>query len=115
MVFKGRPFKVDVQKVRLAFEWLKEHNPYYKDIVWESSAEAAWLDETEAVGQTRDEDILEDAPAASTEDDFQKWLEEGETHRDSGIHGFVMAPVARWQAGRRSEEPLVGTSMRLWR
>ena len=44
--FRGQPssrppFKIDVTKVRIAFEWLKKHNAYYRHIAWEASAEAA--------------------------------------------------------------------------
>ena len=85
--FRGQPssrppFKIDVTKVRIAFEWLKRHNAYYRNIVWEASAEAAWRDESQQIGRCRDEDILEDEPAALTEDDFHRWIQEGQARHD---------------------------------
>ena len=35
-------FKVDVQKLRLAFEWLKQHNPFYYHVEWREDAATAW-------------------------------------------------------------------------
>ena len=39
------PFKVDVNKVKRAYDWLKAHNPYYANIPWEPSAEEAWKED----------------------------------------------------------------------
>ena len=39
----GKPlFKVDVHKVKLVFDWLKQHNPYYYHVEWRMDAAAAW-------------------------------------------------------------------------
>ena len=35
-------FKIDVKKLRAAFAWLKEHNPYYFNVEWREDAAAAW-------------------------------------------------------------------------
>ena len=45
--YKGRSpgkalFKVDVQKLRRAFEWLKQHNPFYYHVEWREDAATAW-------------------------------------------------------------------------
>ena len=57
--YKGRSpgkalFKVDVQKLRLAFEWLKQHNPFYYHVEWFEGAAAAWEAEDVEVGVTRE-------------------------------------------------------------
>ena len=36
------PFKVNVHKLRHAFEWLKENNAFYQDIEWVKASEAQW-------------------------------------------------------------------------
>ena len=39
----GKPlFKVDVHKLKLASDWLKQHNPYYYHVEWCEDAAAAW-------------------------------------------------------------------------
>ena len=36
------PFPVDTRKLKRAFEWLTENNPYYYDIEWGEDNEAGW-------------------------------------------------------------------------
>ena len=47
-------FKVDVQKLRLAFEWLKKYNTFYYNVEWREDAAAAWEAEDVEIGVTRD-------------------------------------------------------------
>ena len=54
---KSAPFKIDVFKVKKAFEWLRLYNPYYRDIIWDQKAEEAWQDEDLQIGSTREEDF----------------------------------------------------------
>ena len=51
------PFKVNIHKLRAAFAWLKRHNPFYRHIVWDEAAAAAWCSESIVVGTTREEDL----------------------------------------------------------
>ena len=51
------PFKIDVVKVKQAFQWLQLYNPYYRDVSWDSGAEAAWRSEDVQIGSVREEDF----------------------------------------------------------
>ena len=56
--FKGHPggkslFKVDVHKLRAAFAWLRQHNPYYFNVEWREDAAAAWESDDVVIGITR--------------------------------------------------------------
>ena len=53
------PFKVNVQKLRSAFAWLKMNNPYYYNVEWVDAREAEWVDEDIPVGSTREEDVMQ--------------------------------------------------------
>ena len=41
---KRMPFPVNVQRLRDAFAWLRIHNAYYKNMVWDEAAAGSWDD-----------------------------------------------------------------------
>ena len=82
------PFKVDVHKLRAAFHWLKQNNPYYYNVEWIESREQEWNDEEIPVGTTREEDITEGLGQQVTGDVIRLWLRESELNRASGEAGF---------------------------
>ena len=59
------PFAVDVQKVKRAYEWLRQYNHHYKDVPWSDANADAWTNETEQV-PTREEDITQHLSQCST-------------------------------------------------
>ena len=83
-----RPFKVDVQKLRHAFRWLKENNPYYFNVEWQEKAAEAWNAEELQVGSTRD--VVDDptqAPPVSRAC-FNAWMEHAVNDTGAGESGF---------------------------
>ena len=85
------PFKIDVDKIRLAFQWLKVHNPHYHDIEWVPSAEAAWREEDVQVGTVREEDFDLEHGVPINREVWLRWLERGEGNEDSEDGGFPIA------------------------
>ena len=77
------PFKVNVEKLRAAFLWLKAHNPFYFNIKWHESAAHAWSGEEVTVGITREEDLLNDQHVAVSQEDFERWTQEAEAQQKS--------------------------------
>ena len=51
------PFKIDVDKVRKAYVWLKKFNPYYRNIEWVSSAEKTLREDEVQIGTVREENF----------------------------------------------------------
>jgi len=51
------PFKVDTNKLRNAFRWLQQNNPYYHDVEWREASAAQW-DGDDVQLPTREEIIL---------------------------------------------------------
>jgi len=84
------PFKVNVEKLRAAFLWLKEHNPFYVNIKWDESAAQQWSEEDVAVGITREEDLVSDQLLAVNQEVFERWMQEAEAQQDSAERGFSM-------------------------
>ena len=84
------PFKVNVEKLRAAFLWLKAHNPFYVNIKWDESAAQQWSEEDVAVGITREEDLLSDQLLAVSQEVFERWMLEAEAQQDSPERGFSM-------------------------
>ena len=50
------PFPVRMDKIKAAFQWLQEHNPYYENIAWNEDNAAAWEEEDLP---SREEDMLQ--------------------------------------------------------
>ena len=87
------PFKVSVQKLRAAYLWLKENNPYYRHITWDTDAAHAWSHEDVSVGATKEEDFLSDQPLPVTQEHFGRWMQEAEAPREVGAEaGFRYGP-----------------------
>jgi hypothetical protein len=82
------PFKINVQKIRDAFRWLKENNPYYYNVDWIESRTADWLDEEIPVGTSRSEDILTGQALPVSSEVFRVWMQESACQRASGEVGF---------------------------
>ncbi|MCP3885831.1 MAG: hypothetical protein GY700_10220, partial [Propionibacteriaceae bacterium] len=94
------PFKVNVQKLRAAYLWLKEHNPYYRHITWDEVAVHAWSQDDVSVGTTKEEHLLNDQPLAVTQEHFGRWMQEADAQQEGGAEGgFSM--------GRRLLEVLI--------
>ena len=81
-------FKVDVQKLRLAFEWLKQHNPYYYHVEWREDAAAAWEAEDVEIGVTRGATELagEGLPVSSA--CFHQWMQDAQSEAMAGDAGY---------------------------
>jgi hypothetical protein len=88
------PFKIDIDKVRKAFQWLKQHNPYYHDVEWISSAETAWRDEDVLVGSLREEEFDLEHGLHVDRAVFVEWMQRGANHHDAGEGGFPIAARA---------------------
>ena len=59
-------FKVSVQKLRVAYQWLNKHNPYYFGVQWRGDAAAEWEAQDVQVGVVREsDDDLGQAPPVS--------------------------------------------------
>ena len=88
------PFKINVDKVRKAYAWLKKHNPYYRNVEWIDSAEAAWRCDDVRVGVVREEDFDLERGVQITVETFARWLERGRVNNDAGDGGFTVAARA---------------------
>ena len=103
--FKGHPggkslFKVDVRKLRAAFVWLRQHNPYYFNVDWREDAAAAWESDDVVIGVTREiEHDPGQAPPISG-DCLRRWLDHAKREATAGDAGYAI--------GRRLLETLVG-------
>ena len=84
------PFKVDVHKLRHAFYWLKQNNPYYYNVEWNEVQEAEWKDNEISVGTTREEDVSEGLGLQVTGDICRLWLRESAINHAAGEAGFPM-------------------------
>ena len=82
---KRKSFAVNMDRLRAAYAWLQEHNPYYKSIEWDESAAAAWDGEPDI--QCRDEII--DAHVDVDKSCFCKWIAAGRQALESGSSGFA--------------------------
>ena len=84
------PFTVDVIKLKQAFEWLREYNPYYRDVEWREDWEQEWLQEDVDVGSTREEDFANGQETCLCKESFEIWMQLVLTNQESGADGFVM-------------------------
>ena len=85
-------FKVDVHKLRLAFAWLKVHNPYYHDVEWSENAATAWNAEEVLIGVVREtcDDDGQALPVSSQ--CFQRWMQHAQREAMAGDLGY---PIGR--------------------
>ena len=83
-------FKVNVWKLRRAFEWLKEHNPYYDGVEWRDDAAAAWEAEDVQLGVVREaeEDLGHAPPVSGT--CFRRWMQLARAEGAAGDRGYAI-------------------------
>ena len=67
-------FKVDVQKLRLAFAWLKIHSPYYQEVEWNEKAATAWGPEDVVIGVVREANHEDGQALPVSKQCFQSWM-----------------------------------------
>ena len=77
-------------KLRRAFEWLKEHNPYYFVVEWRDDAAAAWEAEDVQVGVVReaDEDLGQAPPVSGA--CFRHWMHPARAETAAGDSGYAI-------------------------
>ena len=81
-------FKVDVRKLKLAFDWLKQHNPYYYHVEWREDAAAAWEADDVEIGVTREATELAGEGLAVSSACFQKWMQRAQSEARAGDGGY---------------------------
>ena len=84
---KRMPYPVNVQKLRRAFEWLKVHNAYYKNVDWDDAAADSW-DNEDAELPTQQYD--ETSTVALTRSEFEEWMKAAEVAESLQGAGFPM-------------------------
>ena len=92
---RGSPFKIDVDKVRRAYAWLKKFNPYYRAIEWVSSAEEAWREDEVQIGTVREDNFDLDDHLQISREAFLEWLDRGASNMHASEGGFAIAARAR--------------------
>ena len=81
-----------MQNLRLAFAWLKRHNPYYQEVEWNENAATAWEPADVVIGVVR-EATNEDGQALPVRNDcFQSCMEHVERKDLAGDVGY---PIGR--------------------
>ena len=81
------PHRVDVPRLRRAFDWLKRHNPYYREVVWDEESAAAW-DDPDAQLPEREEELPIDILFSSQE--FRAWMDAAALVADIGENGYLI-------------------------
>ena len=84
------PFPVNVKRLREAYMWLKVHNPYYKNVLWDEVAADSWEDASVEL-PTKEYDTSESVTLFRAE--FCLWMEAVTRQEAAGVAGF--------QIGRR--------------
>ena len=79
-----------MHKLRDAFKWLKQNNPYYRNVDWDEAREKEWLDKDVPVGTTREEDMSEGIGLQVTGEVIRMWMRESLLHHACGDGGFVI-------------------------
>ena len=85
-----KPVKVDVSKLKAAFQWLKAHNPYYRNVGWCDEQAAKW-DLDDVALPTRYEDV--DAHQQVSQAILEKWLLEAHQQPDAFPMGNSLLAV----------------------
>ena len=93
---RGALHKVDVPRLRRAFDWLKENNVYYRDVTWDPASEAEWKSERYDL-PGREEDIPTHMVIQAA--DFQAWMSAAAVDEETAGPGF--------QIGRKLREWLL--------
>ena len=84
------PFKVNVEKLRHAFEWLKKYNPYYHDVEWLEASAAEWLGEDIQL-PTREESETEREQAVPVNHEIiLAWMQRASHAQSCGDGGFAI-------------------------
>ena len=63
-----------MQKLRLAFAWLKRHNPYYQEVEWNENAATAWEPEDVVIGVVREANNEDGQALPVSNECFQSWM-----------------------------------------
>ena len=85
-------FKVDVRKLRRAYDWPKKHNPYYFDVEWQDEAAKAWEAEDVQVGTVREaNDDIGQSPPISAQC-FRQWMSRAQSEVAARDNGY---PIGR--------------------
>jgi len=83
-------FKVDVHKLRRAFQWLRDNNPYYANVEWREEAATAWEADDVQVGTTREaDDDSAQAPPVSRRC-FDGWIQHAQNEAMAGDCGYAI-------------------------
>ena len=85
-------FKIDVQKLRLAFAWLKEHNPYYYNVEWREDAAVAWEAEDVTIGVAREASDADGQALPVGRECFKRWMQRAQSEASAGDEGY---PIGR--------------------
>ena len=104
-------FKVDVQKLRLAFAWLKTHNPYYHDVEWSERAATAWEDPEVVIGVVREASDDDGQPVPVSSQCFQRWMQHAQNEAMAGDLGY---PIGRRLFELLTSDLEEDTSADLW-
>ena len=80
----------DVEKLRAAFVWLKDNNPYYQNVEWREDWAEEWRKDDVDIGQTREEDMDDGESLIVSRESFRIWMRSAERHRAAETHGFEM-------------------------
>jgi hypothetical protein len=88
------PHRVHVPRLRAAFEWLKQNNPYYRHVVWDTASAAEWEVEDPAL-PCRSQELPTNVQLSSAA--FGVWMSAAAASESSGDGGFKMGR-AFWNA-----------------
>ena len=92
-------------KLRRAFEWLKEHNPYYFGLEWREDAAAAWEAQDVQLGVVREvDDDLGQAFLVSGVC-FRRWMQVAGTEAAVGDVGYTIGRRVLHMITEESEDP----------
>ena len=80
------PFKVNVDKLRHAFLWLKEFNPYYHDVEWLDASAAEWLRDDVELPTRVDEETECGQALPVNHESLLSWMQHA-LHAESGGDG----------------------------
>jgi hypothetical protein len=84
------PFKVNVHKLRHAYEWLKHNNPYYHNIEWREEAAAQWdVENVQLPTRTEPEEDVDQALPVNSEA-FASWMQNAAKSQACGEGGYAI-------------------------
>ena len=81
-------FPVDTQRLWAAFCWLKQNNPWYRNVVWDQDGANAWEDKDVEVGVVKECDDEDDKDLPVGQSVFESWLQHAVKDQDLGESGY---------------------------